>query len=68
MNQTNIKRPDFYTTSGVARALGVAESTVRKMHRDGVLPAQLGSDGRRMFQRADIERVLADRARMPPEA
>jgi excisionase family DNA binding protein len=49
------------TTADAARLLGVVPATVRQMERSGRLPAQRTTSGMRLFRRADVERLLADR-------
>jgi DNA-binding transcriptional MerR regulator len=49
------------TTSSVARVLGVAECTVRLMERRGELPCTRTASGVRLFDRAVIERIAAER-------
>lgn len=45
-----------------ARILGVTTSTVRLMESRGELPATRTGDGVRIFDRADVERLAAERA------
>ena len=54
---------DHLTTSLVARALGVAEGTVRLMERRGELPAVRLPNGTRLFAPEDVERLRQARAR-----
>jgi DNA-binding transcriptional MerR regulator len=58
-------RDDLLTTQDVARAADgeVCASTVRQWERTGKLPAIRTASGMRLFRRADVERVLADRRR-----
>lgn len=48
-------------TSDAARVLGVTADAVRDMERRGVLPAVRTASGVRLFSRADVERLAADR-------
>ncbi len=48
---------------GAARALGVAEATIRRWDATGKLPSRRTSAGWRIFRRRDIERLLAERAK-----
>lgn len=50
------------TTAAAARALGLAEGTVRLLERRGELPAMRLSSGMRVFKAADVERVRLARA------
>jgi excisionase family DNA binding protein len=50
------------TTSEAARLLRISESSVRALERAGRLPAQRTESGQRIFSRADVERVAAQRA------
>jgi excisionase family DNA binding protein len=54
------------TTSDVARLLNVHMNTVRRWSNQGVLRAyRIGSRGDRRFRREDIDRFLAEEAKMP---
>lgn len=53
---------DFFTTSDAAQALGVCAATVRVYEADGRLPAVRTLAGWRLFLRADVERLRAERA------
>ena len=49
------------TTSEVARFLNVHINTVRRWHNKGIIRAyRIGSRGDRRFQKADVERFLAE--------
>jgi excisionase family DNA binding protein len=49
------------TTAAAARRLGVSESTIRLLERNGKLPAQRTSTGVRIFTASDVARVAAER-------
>ncbi len=52
-----------------ARILGVVPATVRAMARSGLLPpTAITEGGIRLFRRADVERLAADRAARDREA
>jgi DNA-binding transcriptional MerR regulator len=48
--------------SDVARALKLAEPSVRRLEAAGVLRAMRTPGGIRIFRRADVERVASERA------
>lgn len=54
------------TTSAAARAIGVAEATVRLMEQRGQLPATRTTSGVRLFARDDVDRVVRERAARRP--
>jgi excisionase family DNA binding protein len=45
----------------VARALGVAENTARKLLDDNVIPSQRDASGRRLVKRDDLDAYLRRR-------
>ena len=47
--------------SDVARMLGVTTDRVRQIERSGQLPAQRTPGGVRIFDRSDVERLIAQR-------
>ncbi len=49
------------TTTDAARIAGVAANTIRLWERLGRLPALRTASGVRLFARADVERVAAER-------
>jgi len=53
---------DYLTTATAARALGIAEQTVRLWVRRGDLPAIRLSSGLRIYRRADVDRLRVARA------
>ena len=53
---------DFITTSDAARIAKVSEDTIRAWERRGILPATKTPSGLRIFSRADVERLAANRA------
>jgi excisionase family DNA binding protein len=57
-------QPDDLMTSGEAgRLLGLSADMVRWLEREGRLPAQRTTSGVRLFRRADVARLAAERAR-----
>jgi excisionase family DNA binding protein len=50
------------TTGIAARVLKCSETHIRDLERRGILPAVKTSNGIRLFNRADIERLAAERA------
>jgi DNA-binding transcriptional MerR regulator len=54
---------EFLLTSEVSRRCGVSSQTVRMWERTGVLPAAAKtSNGLRLFDRVDVERLARERA------
>lgn len=53
---------DLLTTRDAARVFDVAPDTIRSWERIGKLPATRTESGLRVFSRADVERVAAERA------
>lgn len=53
---------DLLTTRDAARVFDVAPDTIRLWERIGKLPATRTESGLRVFSRADVERVAAERA------
>ena len=53
---------DFITTADAARIAKVSEDTIRAWERRGILPATKTPSGLRLFSRADVERLAAERA------
>jgi excisionase family DNA binding protein len=53
---------DLLTTSDAARQLGIAANTLRVWERTGRLPAIRTASGVRLFARADVDRIAAERA------
>ncbi|MDP9357434.1 MAG: helix-turn-helix domain-containing protein [Chloroflexota bacterium] len=49
------------SAADAARLLGVVPATVRQMERSGRLPAERTAGGMRLFRRADVERLAAER-------
>jgi len=65
-NNNNEEINPMLTTSDVARLLNVHMNTVRRWSNQGVLRAyRIGSRGDRRFRREDIDRFLAEEAKMP---
>lgn len=62
---------ESFTTAEVAEKFGVAENTIRKWERDGLIPkAQRDTNGRRIYRQADfdaIEKALAALERQDQE-
>ncbi|MCP3167832.1 helix-turn-helix domain-containing protein [Myxococcus qinghaiensis] len=59
-------RPDpnqLMTPSEAARILGLSPDMVRVLHRRGQLAAECTETGRRLFRRADVEALAAERAK-----
>lgn len=54
---------EFMTTGEAASLLRASPDMMRALHRSGQLPAQLTVTGRRLFRRADVERLAAQRAK-----
>jgi DNA-binding transcriptional MerR regulator len=54
---------EWLTVSAVARRLGVAEATVRYYERAGRLSPQRASNGTRLYQPADVDRLAEQRER-----
>jgi len=52
---------DPVLTTEAARILGVSTETVRLWERKGILPAHKTTGGVRLFDRADVERLAAER-------
>jgi excisionase family DNA binding protein len=50
------------TVSSAAKILKTSEGTVRRLERSGELPAQRTSNGMRLFDRADVDRLARERA------
>ena len=59
MQQINLN--ELLTVSEVARTLRVSEQTVRNLDRRGILPASRLSNGTRVFDRGDVERLRQQR-------
>jgi excisionase family DNA binding protein len=56
------ERSMYLTPQDVAQLAGVSSWTVRQWERDGKLPAErTAGAGIRLFRRADVDRLLADR-------
>ena len=51
------------TVSGVARKLGIPETTVRWLEKQGKLAAVRDSSNRRLFEQAAVERFSKERAK-----
>ena len=54
---------ELLTVSHAARALQVAANTLRLWERQGKLPALRTTSGVRLFDRRDIDRLIAERLR-----
>ena len=54
---------ELLTVSHAARALKVAANTVRLWERQGKLPVLRTTSGVRLFDRRDIDRLIAARAK-----
>lgn len=52
-------------TIDVSRVLGCSVELVRSLARSGRLPCETTPGGRRIYTIADVERLRADRERMP---
>ena len=58
----NQDRQVFDTTSSTAaKAIGVADQTIRRWEARGVLPSIRTSTGQRLFRRCDVDRLAAAR-------
>ena len=55
--------PPALTVGAVARRLGCAESTVRRMADEGLLPSIRDTAGRRLFSEAAVTRAQQGRPR-----
>ena len=53
---------ELLTPQDVARLAGVGAASVRNWERTGKLPAIRTAGGMRLFSRADVVRLMADRA------
>jgi excisionase family DNA binding protein len=53
---------DLMTPSDAARVLGLSADSVRVLGDSGRLPALRTVSGRRLFRRADVEHLAAERA------
>ena len=51
--------------SEAARRLRKNEATVRRLTDKGLIPCQLDSEGRRLFNSEDIDRIAAEKSRKP---
>lgn len=63
---TNERKPqpdDLMTTEEAGRLLGLSPDMVRWLEREGRLPAQRTTNGLRLFRRAAVEELAAERAR-----
>ena len=54
---------ELLTTTDVARVLNLSPEMVRFLERTGRLLARKTAGGVRIFERAEVERVLAERVR-----
>lgn len=52
----------LHTTATAARAAEISEATLRLWARLGIVPAQVTSNGMRLFALEDVLRVARDRA------
>jgi excisionase family DNA binding protein len=59
---------DLMTPSDAARVLGLSADSVRVLSDSGRLPAMRTVSGRRLFRRADVDRLAADRAQQTAAA
>ena len=60
---THLPDPDdLMTPSDAARVLGLSADSVRVLSDSGRLPAMRTVSGRRLFRRADVDRLAAERA------
>jgi len=57
-----VRTSGILLTGEAARLLGVAGATVIAWQRSGKLPALRSESGVRMFRRADVEKLAAERA------
>ncbi|HEX7044485.1 MAG TPA: MerR family transcriptional regulator [Burkholderiales bacterium] len=57
------KQATLYGISDAARAAGVAESTLRRYDRQGVISVIRDSTGKRLFTPEEIEKARQHRAR-----
>ena len=60
--RVSMSMDEWVLTGGAGRILGCGPDEVRRLERVGILPAVRTSDGVRLFRRADVERVKAERA------
>jgi len=58
---------ELMTPSEAARLLGLSPDSVRAMSDGGRLPTLRTVSGRRLFRRADVEHLVAERARRRAE-
>src|ERR1041385_8102535 len=58
-DETPRREPDWLTLGEAARALGVAQGTIRKWSDQGRVPAFYTPGGHRRFRRGDLESFLA---------
>ncbi len=66
---TTTRATAYYLIGDVAKAAGVATETVRRWHREGVLPAPARtSSGQRIYTEADREAILRLRAQRAANA
>ena len=57
-----MKQAELLTVGQVANAWDCSPDTVRRLANDGRLPAiRVGREGHRLFNRADVERLAAQR-------
>jgi excisionase family DNA binding protein len=61
MNDAVTSDNDFLMTSGAARLAEVSKETILLWERQGKLPAVKTDNGRRLFRRADVERLKRER-------
>lgn len=67
-NRKGVAMVQLLSAADAARMLGVVPATVRQMERDGRLPALRTVGGMRLFQREDVDRLVAERARRSEQA
>jgi excisionase family DNA binding protein len=53
---------DLLTPSDAARVLGLSADSVRVLSDNGRLPAMRTVGGRRLFRRADVDKLAVERA------
>jgi excisionase family DNA binding protein len=54
-------KTEFLTTSDVAKWLCLTPARIRQLSNNGTLPATRTHSGQRLFNREDVERLIASR-------